>query len=608
MKKILKLITICAASVLAVCCTNTKSVSAEEVNLNYSYSDNLYSGINWRIDDNESENLSIDIDFTGSTDDPIVTNFINIEDKEKDLVVIMKFKIPSLTYNENSFISFGVDKTLFIFLNEDLEKIGGAYPSSKLSRLTVEGDTVTIYALIANPTTFNSNAKYFTISPKLLYKDANDNNILLNGKYIEEMRVSYTGKVNPDDYAWLTRVEGDLYRLDLTSYDSEFEFNTGEYTMENNYIPASVLANVTIEDVLSKITINDKHGERCAVKYGSFLPEQIHVNGGKYDYICVAYDKEGNEESFVVSLNIVDMTPPTISGAFEFNVPVGSKLSISTIKNSLIVSDNFDNPEDITITTKYDYYTSNYNTPGTYYVCFVARDTNGNSSEVTVKINVLDSNAPAFYDSNNTKITKYKVMKSVDSVLVLSDIVKNITAVDVVDGELDIKVYSDKYTGNGDTPGKYLVVLAAKDSSGNIAYLNVNIEVSDVLPTRTIVIDDRFILVEKNVKLSKNDFHTIISLTTGYDSTTTTYTSINTEIYNYSYNVVGDYLVDYTLVSTNGYEKEAVFTVSVIEQRSSDSFVNNKVEEEKDGIIVSILKWIWNLIVSIFNWFMGLFE
>ena len=69
------------------------------------------------------------------------------------------------------------------------------------------------------------------------------------------MRVSYTGKVNPDDYAWLNRVESDLYQLDLTSYDSEFEFNTGEYTMENNYIPASVLANVTIEDVLSKIII-----------------------------------------------------------------------------------------------------------------------------------------------------------------------------------------------------------------------------------------------------------------------------------------------------------------------------------------------------------------
>lgn len=305
----------------------------------------------------------------------------------------------------------------------------------------------------------------------------------------------------------------------------------------------------------------------------------------------------------------LDQTPPLISGSNEFTIPNTNLLSIDVIKNSLNVSDDIDNVEDILLEVKYDYYTINYSKPGTYYVCFVATDKTGNSSEFKVKIKVVDRNAPVFYNEYNSTLKKYQVIKSKDSVLVMSDIIGQLKAIDAVDGQVDIEVYSDEYTGNGDTEGCYLVILKAIDKSKNTSFLNVTVTVSSEMPSKTILIDNKLVLVDKNRHLTKNDFHNMMRLIGLYDQSTQSYTTINDDIYTLSSKIEGEYLVEYNVSTTSGVENNGVFNVRVVESRTNGAIKDEMPEqEESDGIVVSILKWVGNMFSSIFDFIGSLFS
>ena len=127
------------------------------------------------------------------------------------------------------------------------------------------------------------------------------------------------------------------------------------------------------------------------------------------------------------------------------------------------------------------------------------------------------------------------------------------------------------------------------------------------MPKKTILVDNKTVVVENDVILTKNDFYQIIKVASINNSTSISYITINTEIYSDYSKTPGEYLVDYNIVTTSGLEYDGVFITKVVETRSNGAFIDTP-KEQQDGFIVSILKWIWSLIVSAFNWFMGLFK
>lgn len=306
-----------------------------------------------------------------------------------------------------------------------------------------------------------------------------------------------------------------------------------------------------------------------------------------------------------------DMVAPSITGTEEFTIPNTNLLSIETIKASLNVSDNVDNAEDIILEVVYDSYTNNYSRPGTYKIRFKATDKSGNISTFNVTVNVVDRNAPVFYDKYNTKLTKYNVYKSLDSVLVMSDILGQIKAYDEVNGLVEIEVYNDKYTGHGDEEGIYQIVLKATDKSNNSSLLRVNVTVSSQMPSKTILIDNKLVIVDKNRQLSQKDFHNLIKTMGLYDPSTYSYTTIDSSIYILSSKIEGEYLVGYNISTTSGVENEGVFTVRVIDSRTNGAIKDDKEEQEEkedDGFIISVLKWCGNLVSGLFGFIADLFK
>lgn len=388
------------------------------------------------------------------------------------------------------------------------------------------------------------------------------------------------------------------------NWDSEYSFD-----FTKNYIEANVEENTMIETIVSKINASS-NGNELNVILGSLTTESSFEQGQTYFYFIYAEDTSGNYDSKLLVINVVDLEAPIIYGSNEYTVPNSTKLSINSIKSSLIVTDNYDAEKDIKLTIVSDYYSNNYKIPGKYYITFRAEDTSGNFSKFTVCIKVVDREAPKFKDENGLVIKSFNVHKSVDSVLLISEVIETLTATDNFDGNVDITVAKDSYSGNGDKPGTYVVKLQAKDAANNKAYFDVVVNVTEDMPTKTIVVNDKLIIVEKSVRLTQNDMVNIFKLCQKYGAATTSYTVINDDIYRLSYNITGEYLVEYNIITVSGTEHEDVVTIRVVDSRSSGAIVTTP--EAEDGFIMKILKWIWNLILTVFTWignvFKGLFK
>ena len=570
----------------------TSEETGEDVDLDLE--SNLFESISYGYTEKNNKRY-----LTGS--DNVLTNIMSLE-PTKDLLISLKYNLSnSSDVNKNVSLS----QSSLIFLDENFRIIDGEYKFYQFTKVKdykfdSSGMILDYSIILNNPIETVPNAKYFILMPSVWYFLIDGNMMFESSNYISEMYVSFVEK---DSINFPNQLES--LSIDYKPKDNTFIWKSELIDINSNYVSIKTSEETEFSSFLQYVNVNDSENNELSLKHGSLYPEENHIQGEKYGYILEATDKDGNSEYLLVYLYCVDKTPPVIAGSNEYRVPNSALLNVENIKKSLIVYDDVSSESEIKITTKYDYYTSNYATPGEYYVCFTATDKDGNCSDYIVKIIVEDRNKPKFYDTYNKVCTSSKVYKSVDSIFVMSDIINTISAVDEVDGKLEIKISKDNYTGNGDTPGEYLVVLSAKDKSGNVGYYNVNIIVSDKIPSKTILIDEKLIIVEKKYKLTEEDFHNIIKLIGSYNPNTTSYTTINDDIYSSSSNITGDYLVEYSIVTTSGIENEEVFTVRVIEARTSSSIKDEP--EKKDGFIVSALKWLWNLILSFFEWIGSLF-
>ena len=529
-----------------------------------------------------------------------LTNLMEIE-KDKDILVSFKVNL-SETPDNDKFMTMLYSN--FVLFNSNFRNVTNAkefynYEIVDSYELDASGTSYECRIILKNPKKILASAEYFAINPCFTYYNVLDKQVREYSPSITDMYISF---IEEDLISYSNQLEA--LNVDYTPSQYNITWSNENLNIQNNYIRVKTSGDKTIEDFISYTSATSTSGTKLPMTYGSMYSEEIHLEGNQYGYIVKATEN-GKSEFLVVYFNILDSTAPVISGSSEYTIPSSSLLSVDAIRNSLIVMDNADSQGDIQLSIKYDYYTSNYNKPGTYYVAFIATDTSGNSTDYIVKINVVDRQAPTFYNEYNMPITKLEVRISLDSVLVMSDILSQVTAVDVVDGERTIKVHSDKYSGNGDVAGNYLVVLKASDTSGNVAYFNVNVVVSEEMPSKTTMIGDRLIIVDKSYKLKESDFHTLIKLIGSYNPNTTSYTTINDEIYSSSSKILGEYLVEYSIVTTSGVENNGVFTVRVVNSKTTGAIKDEKVEE--DGVIESFFKWLWNLIVSFFEWIGSLF-
>lgn len=193
---------------------------------------------------------------------------------------------------------------------------------------------------------------------------------------------------------------------------------------------------------------------------------------GTYHVLFGATDSSGNVSAFRVYIEIFDDTPPLISGSKHLVASAAEPLTAADIKSMLTVTDNYDQEVELLIAE--DGYTPNCRKIGTYRMVFLARDSSGNESCFTMTIEVRDLEGP--------RITgPQRIRKPYQETLLLEEILKKYRAADDIDGDVSgtIRAASENYTENMYEIGVWTIRIEARDGSGNVSWLDAEVEVYD---------------------------------------------------------------------------------------------------------------------------------
>ena len=124
-------------------------------------------------------------------------------------------------------------------------------------------------------------------------------------------------------------------------------------------------------------------------------------NLGRIPITLEKLNSNGQKETEIINVNIIDTKQPEIIGAADRTIKQGETIDL---KENIKVEDNTDELIDVSVVGKVD-----TNVPGEYEITYIAIDQSNNSSEKKIKIKVeSDPNAVANNNDNNNKANDNK--------------------------------------------------------------------------------------------------------------------------------------------------------------------------------------------------------
>ena len=124
-------------------------------------------------------------------------------------------------------------------------------------------------------------------------------------------------------------------------------------------------------------------------------------NLGRIPITLEKLNSNGQKETEIINVNIIDTKQPEIIGAADRTIKQGETIDL---KENIKVEDNTDELIDVSVIGKVD-----TNVPGEYEITYIATDQSNNSSEKKIKITVeANSNAVANNNDNNNKANENK--------------------------------------------------------------------------------------------------------------------------------------------------------------------------------------------------------
>ena len=129
--------------------------------------------------------------------------------------------------------------------------------------------------------------------------------------------------------------------------------------------------------------------------------EYTFKNLGRISITLEKLNSNGQKETEIINVNIIDTKQPKIIGAEDRTIKQGETIDL---KENIKVEDNTDELIDVSVVGKVD-----TNMPGEYEIAYIAIEQSNNSSEKKIKIKVeADPNAVANNNDNNNKANDNK--------------------------------------------------------------------------------------------------------------------------------------------------------------------------------------------------------
>lgn len=201
------------------------------------------------------------------------------------------------------------------------------------------------------------------------------------------------------------------------------------------------------------------------------------VVGTQYTILYSVEDSSGNVTLATIYVQAVDIAKPTF-GIVNTTIEIAytDTLDVTAFRSNLLVTDNYDDAEDIIINVLSNNYTANKAVPGTYEIVYRAIDTSSNYRDITITVNVIDDVGPVITGDSNFNVP-------LSPKPALSTILAQFSATDAIDGNVtdSLEVITDNYSA-ATAPGIYSVTIRFTDESGNATNRTFTISVVDGLP------------------------------------------------------------------------------------------------------------------------------
>lgn len=224
--------------------------------------------------------------------------------------------------------------------------------------------------------------------------------------------------------------------------------------------------------IKSKLSISDNydHDINLVLKNDSFTGNELKV--GTYSIVYSAVDSSGNvAEDKVITIYVVDDVAPTINiKNKEITVSASKYLSFEETIMDTTANDNVDGNLTASITLKEDTYEANRYFLGTYKRVIQVVDAAGNVAEETIRINVVDLDAPVLYVQNQLLV---------DGLILTEDDLANIIA---QVSNIEFTSYSfrkNEYSENSNIPGTYETAIAYTLEDGTDRLVETSVMVTN---------------------------------------------------------------------------------------------------------------------------------
>jgi len=398
------------------------------------------------------------------------------------------------------------------------------------------------------------------------------------------------------------------YTLNVEVLDNQAPVITG---------PASIdveIVGLHIDNILAQYAASDLEDGVLLVHIDSSNTwDYLNPSLGTFTLVLRSTDSMGKSTLKNVIVNVQDTSIPVFkidnipTTDYNHTVYMSDKTTLQSLIDSIVVSDACygDLTSEMVIPTF-----PSFNVPGVHTLTLTVTDPSGNQGTLTITVTVADDIPPVINGAT-------KVVKGKTEILTLSDILAYLSAVDNVDGQLELELVSDGYSGNSAKIGSYLIKYKATDTSGNIKYHDVRVWVVDNSAPAWIV-NDYFVNLGVNEVMSRVELVSLLQASGMIGSDISYTVTFLTDEYSGNETIEGAYNVVMNVTYSDGSEAVLQVQLNVPEfQEDSDviiinpdpsmtglqRFLNNTVNFFKNiwEVIKSIGLWIWDVMVWVYE-------
>jgi hypothetical protein len=266
--------------------------------------------------------------------------------------------------------------------------------------------------------------------------------------------------------------------------------------------------------------------------------------------------------------SIIDTTSPYFQSSGTIISYVDQPISLLEIQNSLSAYDTIDGDVTSNITLVSENYSTSMDTIGTYELLFSVSDASGNTSQVTVNVEVVDVLAPVFSEISDIT-TVYPNVHTVQ------EIIDMLSASDNYDGDISnsITMVEDNYSANASQVGTYSMTFSVVDSSNNEATHVLDIHVID--EEAPLITGQESITIGYNQYYEENQILSNLSVTDNYDDNVAIIVESNA--YKDYSDVIGQYEVLFSATDSSGNRTEKIVTMHVVDEIGPMIYLDSSV-------------------------------